>query len=166
MAKEKLFPFIDTLLILAVLAVLMAYTYAIFFVQPYTGFDLAYSNGFRITNVFSSSASNLSSGPDQRENLVSGDRLLAINAVDLAGINQDLSRPLLPEVKPGEAISLLVMRDNQQQEMTWVLPGPNLPEILDRAAFVWVPYAFWFVGLLTTILLSYTRCAPQPVNGL
>lgn len=155
MAKEKLFPIIDTILILGVLAVLVAYTYSIFFVQPYTGFDLVYSNGFRITNIFSSSEPNLSSGPGGLDTLMSGDRLLAINSVNLAGMNQDLSRPIIPKVKPGDTINLSILRDGQQRNVAWELPGPNLPEILDRAAFIWVPYAFWFVGLLTTILLSY-----------
>jgi two-component system, NarL family, sensor kinase len=156
MPKEKLFPFIDTVLILAVMAVLAAYTYANFFVRPYTGFDLVYSNGFHITNVLPSSGPGFSTGSAQRETLVDGDQLLAINSVSLADINLDLSRPLISAARPGDTIILLIQRNNQQREITWVLPGPNLPEILDRAALIWVPYAFWLVGLLTTILLSYS----------
>jgi hypothetical protein len=155
MAKEKIFPFTDTTLILAVLAVLGAYTYALFFVQPYTGFDLIYSNGFRLTNVFSTFTPPVPSESVQKATLMSGDRLLAINSASLTGTRQDLSRPLISTAKPGSTIDLLVQRDGQQQKVTWVLPGPNLPEILDRAAFAWIPYAFWLVGLLTTILLSY-----------
>jgi signal transduction histidine kinase len=156
MVNEKIFPVIDTILILAVLAVLAAYTYANFFVQPYMGFDLAYSNGFRITSIFSSSTPQISSGPAHGESLVVGDRLLAINSVSLANMNQDLSQPLFSAARPGQTIDLLIQRDGQQQVITWDLPGPNLPEILNRAAFIWVPFAFWFVGLLTTILLSYS----------
>jgi signal transduction histidine kinase len=155
MPKEKLFPFIDTALILAVLAVLVAYTYANFFVQPYPGFDLVHSNGFRITNVISS-GSTLSPVSMRSGTLENGDELLAINSVNLEDMNQDLSRPIISDAKPGDTLHLLIQRNNQQQEVTWVLPGPNPPEILDRAALIWVPYAFWFVGLLTTILLSYS----------
>jgi signal transduction histidine kinase len=154
MAKENFPAVLDTILILAVLAVLAAYTYANFFVQPYTGFDLTYSNGFRITHVFASSAPALNSNPTSGETLASGDYLLAVNSISLVGAHQDLSQPLIPTVKPGNTIDLLIQRDGQPMKITWVLPRPNLSEILDRAAFVWVPYAFWLVGLLTTILLS------------
>jgi two-component system NarL family sensor kinase len=156
MAKEKIYPFTDALLILAVLAVLGAYTYALFFVQPYTGFDLIYSNGFRVTNVFSTIPASHPSESIQKATLMRGDRLLAINSVSLTGTRLDLSRPIITTVRPGSKAELLIQRDGQQQKITWVFPGPNLPETLDRAALVWVPYAFWLVGLLTTILLSYS----------
>ena len=85
-----------------VLAVILAYTFAKFFVLPYAGFEFNPSNG-EIVQVFADDA------PDAR--LQVGDQILQVGSIRWEAFDADLRLTLIDEIAPGERLPVTVLRD-------------------------------------------------------
>ena len=142
--REKLGQIAGHILPWFVLAILLLYTYAGFFERPYLGFRLD-SIGY-ITEIYADHNSERS--------LQLGDRLIQVGSLRWDDFKADLHKPFSSEAQPGQVISLLIERDHQLRDVSWVFPGPTLGEILGSIFNGgWLAYIFWFVGSLTLLNL-------------
>jgi len=127
-----------------VLAIILLYTYVKFFQAPYIGFRWA-SNG-QVALLFTTGNSLTP--------LQISDRLLQADSVTWTEFKQDLRKPFIEHVRPGQVIQLRIERGGQQIMIPWVIPGPNSGEINDRIwSEGWLGFAFWFLGTLTFLIL-------------
>jgi signal transduction histidine kinase len=119
---------------------LALYSYALVFEIPYIGLDFNPGDG-RVTGIFSEVSSS--------QKIQLGDRLLQVGAVTWEAYSQDKRQPLFGDVQPGDVVSLLLLHEDRENNVLWVIPGPGLAEILDRISTLWLPYLFWVAGTAT-----------------
>lgn len=135
-------PLRDYLLPALVLLVLIAYTYARFFVVPYIGFQFNGSDG-QIVEIFTETG-----------DLQMGDLLRQVNEVSHEEFHANLGKGWLLDFEPGEQIHLVIDRGGALREVDWVVPGFNLGEFLTRLINTWwLSYAFWLAGTVTLLLV-------------
>ena len=128
-----------------VLAVLMAYSYAKFFVLPYAGFEFDPSNG-EVIEVFTDEAPGVG--------LQAGDRILQVGSVRWEAFDADLRQTLINEVRPGETLPMTVWRDGGEITLEWTIPERVREELFERFQSVLVlAYLFWAAGVGTLLLV-------------
>lgn len=128
-----------------VLAFLLAYTYATFFLVPYVGFDFNPSTG-EVMIVFAQASAGA--------NLQPGDRILRVNSVTWEETRADTHRNLFEGVRNGETLALEVLRGGRQLAVQWKLPSITAGEFIQRFINVWLlAYAFWGAGTATLLSL-------------
>jgi signal transduction histidine kinase len=126
-----------------VLMILAFFTYARFFVVPYSGFE--FSDG-RVLFVFDTDR--------QAELLQTGDRLLRVDSVWWEDFQYDFRKTILDGYKTGQPMSILVERGGEQVHVNWVYTGPTREQIMFRLSeHWWLPYIFWFAGLTTLLYI-------------
>lgn len=126
---------------LLVLAILMMFTYALFFHVPYIGFDWTATNG-RVLKVFVK-------GP-----LKADDRLIRIGSITLTDFAADLRQIAFDRAQPGDVVPLLVQRGGEFLEIQWAFPGFNQNELLYRlSSQFWLAYLFWAFGEIALFFL-------------
>jgi signal transduction histidine kinase len=123
-----------------VLIILVAYSYARVFEFPYIGFDFNPRDG-TVTEIFSDM--------NESQALRPNDRLLQVDAVRWEDYRMNIRQPLFGNVRPGDTITLLVQRGDQEVTVFWEIPHPNAAEIADRFSTIWLPYIFWIAGTAT-----------------
>jgi PAS domain S-box-containing protein len=125
-----------------VLAILVTYTYAKFFVAPYPGFEL--SNGtVRLV---------LTANPDDQ--LVAEDQLLKVGPVDMAEFAADPKMLLFENVQVGDTVPILIERDGQVNSIDWEYVGQNRAALLENLnGLWWLPYVFWLAGTATLLFI-------------
>ncbi|MBI1856283.1 MAG: hypothetical protein HYR93_10540, partial [Chloroflexi bacterium] len=125
-----------------VLAVLLTYTYAKFFMHPY---------GFRSDT----SGNILFVFPKEREpTLEVGDRLIQVGEVRWQDFHDDLLKTLFEGNKPGDVIPIIVERNGQTITIPWTYPGLSKGEFFDQFfSEWWLAYFFWLAGALTVLLV-------------
>lgn len=128
-----------------VLALLFAYTSALFFQAPYPGFGFTPSRG-SIKTVF------VTSPPDA--SLQDGDQFIQIGAVSWTDFQADLRQTLFENVRPGQVVPITIERNDESQTIPWVFPGPTQAEIRYRLNSNWfLGYIFWLAGTTTLLFL-------------
>lgn len=128
-----------------VLAILLAYTYARFFVAPYAGFVFSTSNG---------SVEMLFLQGEPGADLHEGDKILKIGSVAWEDYQSDLRQAFFMGVQPGQVVPILVERAGQTITVPWVYPGSNPEETISRLANIWwLSFIFWFFGAITVLIL-------------
>lgn len=133
----------QTVIISLTFIILAAYTYAKFFVLPYSGFIFNNSNG-EVRIVFVESTS--------QEGLKDGDLLLQIGDLSWDDFRNNLLLTLFEDKSPGDIVQITVQRGDQKLEIPWTLPGWNRAEFLDRFNSVLIlAYLFWLVGVFISI---------------
>ena len=141
--KDTLKKAIEYILPWVVLAVLLTYTYADFFLHPY-GFRWSRQNG-TIIKVFVS---------EREPTIHYGDRLVRVGSVDLKAFEADLHTDLFDRVTAGEIVPITVQRGDQLITVQWRVPGPNPGELRDQLFGQWfLAYFFWIAGTLTLLVL-------------
>jgi signal transduction histidine kinase len=136
---------VDFLLPGIALCVLVLFTYVRFFQVPYVGFDFNPSNG-EVVEVLVGAPSEVALQPR--------DRLLQVNSTSWADFRTDSYQVLFSDVQAGQTVPLLVQRGDQQLTISWVLPGPKFPEILDRLLNIWLLGSiFWLFGTITVLVV-------------
>lgn len=127
-----------------VLAFLLVFTYATFFLVPYVGFDFNPSTG-EVMIVFAQ-------GPAAE--LQVGDKILSVASVPWEVSRADPHTNLFEGVRSGVVLPLEISRDGQQISVNWKIPGLNSGEFLQRFINVWLlAYIFWGAGTATLLLL-------------
>ncbi len=126
-------------------AIVMTYTAALFFGKPYVGFEFEGSTG-EIAQINDRGANG--------DALQLGDILLEVNSVAFDEFLQDLYKPLLVDVEPGDSISLVILRDGTRIPIDWITPGPSPREVVGRLASQWfLPFLFFGFGLATFLFI-------------
>jgi hypothetical protein len=142
---KQISPFFSRVFPWLVLAILGIFTYAKFFVLPYTGF-IHNSSGGEVRIVFVENPSN--------QTLIAGDHLLKVGEVTWEEFSNDLYLTLFEKNIPGDIVPIVVERDQQILEIPWMLPGRNQAEFLDRFNSVLImAYLFWVSGFVTILFV-------------
>jgi signal transduction histidine kinase len=123
-----------------VFLILTIYSYALVFKIPYIGLDFNPGDG-RVIEIFTQDRAS--------QVLQPGDRLIQVGAVNWETYSKNKRQSLFNRVQPGDAVTLRVLRNGQEISVRWVIPGPNLAEIVDRLTTLWLPYIFWIAGTAT-----------------
>ncbi len=127
---------------LFVLAIMLFYTFMLYFSLPYVGFRF-YSNGL-IGKIYLSQANSLQTG----------DIILKVGAKSWSDYRSRQSRFPLIGYQAGQTARFSILRDGENMQVDWAFPGPTPLEIRQRAyIFVWllVPYIFWLTGVYTLL---------------
>ena len=133
-----------------VMALLLLYTYAFFFVLPYTG--MYWEVGGKVSSLYRQTNAD--------SPLHLGDRLIRIGAVSMAQFEENLFRQMPLDVPPGDRVPLIVERQGEQLALEWGMPGPTSAEVRTRLLYIWwLPYLFWGTG--TFALLAVRPRAAQ-----
>ena len=128
-----------------ILVVLLTYTFALFFVSPYLGFQYRASTGEIVDLFVASTASN---------NLELGDVLLSFGDLDWMDYSDSLNKTLLEEYVQGDNVELQVRRGNEHLNIRWYMPGISREEFLNRLINTWpTGYLFWLAGTATLLLV-------------
>jgi len=135
----------EILLSLAVLALILAYTYAFLFKAPYSGFQFNPSNG-QVFQIF------VKANPGAA--LQAGDVLEQIGPVSWMSYYANSWQALFENVQPGEIVDIVVLRNGLPLTVPWVFPGFNQQEFASRFVNVWwLAYFFWFFGLAAQLFI-------------
>jgi len=135
----------EHVLAMFVLAILLAYSYARFFVLPYAGFEFGPSNG-EVIQVFSQDVSDAG--------LQVGDQLLQVGSVRWEAFDADLRLTLIDDVAPGETLPMTIVRDGQEINVEWTIPERTQEELFERFQSVLsLAYLFWVAGVATVLLV-------------
>lgn len=136
---------VEFLLPAAVLGVLLAYSYARFFLVSYIGFQFIGSSG-EVQEVFVNQSSSSS--------LETGDIITAVNGISWAEWHEDFSASPLIGIQPGETVVLEIQGPRESKTIEWVATGFNMPEFWTRMINTWPPsYAFWLAGTAALLLV-------------
>ena len=143
-APPRLVLAIENALPVLVLTVLLSYTYAFFFVLPYSG--MYWELGGNVSTLYGSENAD--------SPLHLGDRLVQIGAVSLDQFEDDLSLLVPFDVSPGERVPLIVERQGEQLALEWAMPGPTPGEVRTRLLYIWwLPYLFWGTGTYALLVV-------------
>ena len=143
--KTKNRHFAELLLSIAVLALLLVYSYAFLFQAPYAGFYFNPTSG-QIIEVFSE---DISSDP-----LQAGDILKQVGPVSWNNFYNDGNQSFFDNIQPGQSIDIIVERDGIDISISWVFQGFTWPEFFHRFFNLWwLSYFFWFFGMITQLFM-------------
>lgn len=149
-AHPRLVLALENALPVLVMALLLLYTYAFFFVLPYPG--MYWEVGGKVSSLYRQTNAD--------SPLRLGDRLIRIGAVSMAQFENDLRQQMPLDVPPGDRVPLIVERQAEQLALEWVMPGPTSAEVRTRLLYIWwLPYLFWATG--TFALLAVRPRAAQ-----
>jgi signal transduction histidine kinase len=140
--------FWEALFSVMVFSLLVFYTYGYFVELSYPGFIFSIPNGI-VLKLFVQ--------PESEQNLMVGDRIVKLGAVEWSGIVNRKSHPPFQKYQPGDTINVTVLREGEQLVIPWRMPGPNWGEILDRllsSTLLILSYAFWIAGTITLLYVQ------------
>ncbi len=136
---------IEFLIPITVLAILLVYSYARFFLISYNGFQFNGSTG---------EVSEISVNQSAPPFLEAGDILIAVNGVDWTRIQESQQENPLAHIQPGETVSLEVQGADGPRHIEWKATGFNMPEFWARLINTWpLSYVFWLAGTATLLLV-------------
>lgn len=130
---------------LAVLLVLVWYTYGILFVAPYPGFNFNNNTG-RVVNIYSTA--------DPTSALQVGDKLVQIGPITWEAYKKDARVMFFEGVQPGDIVEITVKRDGVDTTILWEFSGPDPAEFRSRFFNIWgLAFFFWLAGTAAQVLI-------------
>ena len=127
-----------------VLAILLLFTYVLYFETPYEGFHWD-SQGV-VVKIYTENK--------LEPTLHVGDRLVQVGSVDWKSFQSNLRQQIFVGVQPGEKVPLVIERNGQRLDILWEYPGPTWGEVNDQLSSQgWLAYAFWAAGTLSLLSL-------------
>ncbi len=144
--ENKRLPFIPLQSIpFLVLVIIALYTYAFFFRIPYAGFDFTASDGLIYL---------VHDGVNPAGLLQPGDELLQIGPVRLSDFRTNPRLTLFEGVEPGDTVSITLLRNGEQQTISWIFPGASTSQVLERLNGTWwIPFVLWLLGAATYLFI-------------
>jgi signal transduction histidine kinase len=137
----------EILISLAVLALLLAYTYGLFFVVPYPGFYFNPTDG-TILDIYD----DLNSG--STVSLQEDDVIEQVGSTPFDNYLKSSTVNLFDKLKRGDVIDLIVRRGEEHLSVSWIYPGFTKTGFLSRFFNIWwLAYIFWFVGMATQLFI-------------
>ena len=145
MKNKGLYFLLETILPVILLIYLSVNTTYFFFFTPYTGIDL---NSSGVVN-------DLEVAPVDNEAIRADDIIYRINGKLYENYDSNLAAPpIWRGYKPGETISVTILKDGKEQEKSYTLPTQILPQITNRFLSQWfMPYLFFVAGLMGLLFL-------------
>jgi signal transduction histidine kinase len=135
------------LIALAVLAILLIYTFALLFLTPYSGFYFNPSNGEVL-------AIEVDQPAGSTQQLQMGDVIERIGSTPIEVYANSWNINPYAGLKPGETIELQVRVDGKLITIPWVYAGFNRAQFLSRFLNIWwLAYVFWAIGMSTQLFL-------------
>lgn len=136
---------LEFLLPVAVLAVLLAYSYARFFIISYIGFQFSGGSG-EIVEIY---------GPQGNPPFLEpGDILLAVDGISWEELHEGFGTNPLARIRPGQTVVLDVQGSQGSKTVEWEATGFNTSEFWTRMINTWPPaYAFWLAGTAVLLLV-------------
>lgn len=135
----------ELLVPLAVLLLLLAYSYMRFFAQPYLGFQVNASTG-DIVDVYVPQPLS--------PRLEAGDQLISINGRLFSTYLRNMGYSLSEGVTPGQRVDVQVQSATGLKTIKWIIPGFQSGEFFARLLNTWVlSYVFWIAGTATILLV-------------
>jgi signal transduction histidine kinase len=132
-------------ILFSIFALTLAFSYAIFFVAPYSGLYFNPTNGQVIETYVQGDSAPI---------LEVGDVLEQVGPVSWDSYYMQGNQVLFANTKKGQTIDLVVRRNGQKLTIPWVIPGFNRGEFLARLFNVWwLAYIFWFFGMITQFFM-------------
>jgi signal transduction histidine kinase len=130
---------------LAVLVLLLVYTYVRFFAVPYAGFQFNSTTG-EVVDLFVADESPSA--------LKIGDKLISVGSQTYQAHHDELGQNLLADVEPGRPIPVVFERNGLERTVSWTPPGFSSAEFLGRLVNTWaVAYVFWIAGTATLLFV-------------
>ncbi len=137
--------FFETALTVGVLLILLVYTYAMFFLVPYAGFQF---------NVSTSEITEIFVPQEQTPQLKLGDRLVSINGVIWEDYASDLRKEVPTRAQEGQVILLVVEGSEGVKTIAWQESGFTSAEFLTRLLNTWLlSFVFALAGTATLLLV-------------
>lgn len=131
------------LLSMLVLSILALFTYGILYRGPYIGFAFGSGDG-RVLSIYTPIGASLERN----------DVLVKVGDVLFADYKKDSRQPLFEQVKAGEIVEIVVLRDGSKLTIPWRIPGFNDKEFNNRVFNIWwLAYIFWLFGSLGQLLI-------------
>lgn len=128
---------LELLLSLAVVLVLLLYTYGILIAAPYQGFYFNPTSGV-ITSFYGEGTTSLQEG----------DILERIGDITLKQFKADRRLVFFEGAEAEDVIEVAILRNGEPLVVQWIFPGFNLREFTNRLFNSWIlAYVFWLAGL-------------------
>jgi signal transduction histidine kinase len=114
---------------------------------PYPGFLLE-KDGDAVVKVFD---------PEQADKLQPGDQLISVDQIQISNFLDSLNLNLWQDVQPGEQVSIILVRDGEQKEISWTFTGQTTFEFMDRFfSPIWLAIFFWGCGVSAFLTIRPT----------
>src|SRR5690606_19325840 len=83
-----------------------------------------------------------------------GDELLQIGPVRLSDFRTNPRLTLFEGVEPGDPVSITLLRNGEQQTISWIFPGASTSQVLERLNGTWwIPFVLWLLGAATYLFI-------------
>ncbi|MFT3892081.1 MAG: hypothetical protein QM730_10645 [Anaerolineales bacterium] len=137
----------DLLISVGVLAILLIYTYGLFFVAPYPGFYFNPSTG-RVSSV------DVEQPTDAQYNLEIGDVIVRVGPTSYEDYANSKTINLFEGLQAGQIVDVEVLRGGQSIIIPWKYPGFDTSEFMSRFLNVqWLAFIFWAIGMSTHLFM-------------
>ena len=123
--------------------ILLIYTFGYLGNAPYKGFSI--NTEWIIKEIY---VEQESSSP-----LMIGDEILNFTALSFNKSTGDSYVSVFNQLQQGDSVVFKIARGTTTTEIPWTIPGFNRLEFLDRLSYIWIPFSFWFFGMLTALLI-------------
>ncbi len=136
---------VDLLISFLVFGILLCFTYAYLFVDPYAGFYFNPSDG-EILEIYENK--------DAPTGLKVGDFIEKIGSITWDEYHDKRNVSFFQGVQVGDILTITVQRDGKLISIPWVYPGFNKTEFTGRFFNVWwLAYVFWIFGTAAQIAM-------------
>jgi signal transduction histidine kinase len=136
--------FLEYALSIFVLAIIVTYGYGHSLTVTYPGFDFSIEDS-TITRIYTIDRSS--------QELRSGDKLLQVDNIPFEAYVDILGHPLFFGVQPRDAVTIQVLRGEQVIDVLWIIPSPDVLDILEHLIVFWLPFVVWSAGTATLFLV-------------
>ena len=126
-----------------ILVVIVFYSFMSMVTTPFVGYT--YSSDRVVNDIYVPQSST--------PQLQVGDRVDKIDQIDITITDNYITPYSFENHDIGDVIELGIMREGQPITILWVIPGPNVGEIIDHLFQISLSFAFWVVGVLTALLI-------------
>lgn len=134
---------IEFALTLIVLAALVLFAYTNLFLDPYLGFSINQNTG-KVTDIEQVAA----------DYLEADDRLIQVNGIPTAKINESVQNNPFAQAKEGELLNLVLLRNGQEIEVSYPKPPQSQQQMIRLLSSDWIlPIPFFAAGLITILFI-------------
>lgn len=133
----------DILISLAVLILLLVYTYGLLFVAAYPGFYFNPSDG-TVLEVYQS----------QGDKIQVGDVIERVGSTSLDEYRANKAVNIFEGIQPGQNVEIVRQRNGEDGAVDWVFPNSHRPGFTSRFFNIWwLAYIFWLGGSATQLFM-------------
>jgi PAS domain S-box-containing protein len=144
---------VSILLSVFVFAVCVFYTYAAVHLASYPGFE--WQGSTNEISFIDPCRAHQALCEANRGILQVGDKILAVNGVDFDESSKNLHVIPFSEYRPGEPVSIKLLRDGQEETVDWRIVGPSAADRVNRLFILLLLFVpFWLNGTLVLFFIG------------